>query len=221
MPNNHPIVKSSQVPLLEALKTRYATKKFDPARRVPDDAWDALEESLVLTPSSFGLQPWQFLVIESPGIRTELRAVSWGQAQITDASHLVVFTSRTNVTNDHVDHWMERLAEIQSSPIEALSGLSSAIKGFIHPMSPEMRHDWNRRQIYLALGQFMAAAAILGIDTCPLEGLDPAGYDRILGLEQTGYATAVACAVGYRAEDDRHAYLPKARYERSQLIRRI
>jgi nitroreductase len=116
---------------------------------------------------------------------------------------------------------MERLSEVQGTPIEALAPLKAAILGFIHPMSPQARHEWNRRQVYIALGQFMAAAAILGLDTCPLEGIDPATYDRILGLENTGFATAVACAVGYHAPDDRHANLPKARYERSRIIRRL
>jgi nitroreductase len=113
------------------------------------------------------------------------------------------------------------MSEIQGTPLEALAPLKSAIIGFIHPMSPQARHEWNRRQVYIALGQFMTAAAILGLDTCPLEGMDPAAYDRILGLENSGFATAVACAVGYRAADDRHANLPKARYPHSRIIRRI
>jgi nitroreductase len=221
MPNNPAIVNHPQVPLLDALKTRYATKKFDPARRIPADLWETLEESLVLTPSSFGLQAWQFLIVENPALRSELRAVSWGQAQPTDASHLVVFTARTSLDDADVSDWIERLAEIQGTPLAALAPLKAAITGFIHPMSQEQRHEWNRRQVYIALGQFMTAAAILGIDTCPLEGIDAAAYDRILGLENSGYTTSVACAAGYRADDDRHAKLPKARYHHSRLIRRL
>jgi nitroreductase len=88
-------------------------------------------------------------------------------------------------------------------------------------MDDNQRRAWNTRQIYIALGQFMAAAAVLGIDTCPLEGIDPSGYDRVLGLEDTDYATVVACAVGYRAEDDRYASMPKARFAREAVIRHI
>jgi nitroreductase len=134
---------------------------------------------------------------------------------------LVVFTARTTMEEADVDHWMDRISEVQSTPLEALAPLQSVIKGFIQPMSPEARKAWNTRQVYIALGQFMTSAAVLGLDTCPLEGIDPAGYDRVLGLENTGYATAVGCAVGYRADDDRFAKLPKVRYPHERLIRRI
>lgn len=210
-----------QAPLLEALKWRYATKKFDAARHIPADDWETLEHSLALTPSSFGLQPWQFLVVENPDLRGALRTASWGQSQVTDASHLVVFTARTDLGDDDVGKWIARLSEVQSTPAEALAPLRSIIQGFIAPMTTDARRNWNTRQVYIALGQFMAAAAVLGIDTCPLEGIDPVGYDRVLGLEGTGYATAVACAVGYRAEDDHSAARPKARYPRETVIRHL
>ena len=211
----------SQTPLLDALKWRYATKKFDPTRRIPGETWETLEHSLSLTPSSFGLQPWQFLVIGNPEIRAALRVESWGQAQLTDASHLVVFTVKKNLEEEDISRWISRLAEVQSTPLDALAPLQSVISGFIAPMDGDQRRAWNTRQIYIALGQFMAAAAILGIDTCPLEGISPAGYDRVLGLEETEYATVVACAVGYRAEDDRYASMPKARFAREAVIRHM
>lgn len=221
MRNNPGTVTPSQAPLLDALKWRYATKKFDPSRRIPAETWETLEHSLALTPSSFGLQPWQFLVVETPATREALRAESWGQAQLTDASHLVVFTARTDLGDEDVGRWIERLSEVQSTSLETLAPLRSVITGFINPMSPEQRQAWNTRQVYIALGQFMAAAAILGIDTCPLEGINPAGYDRVLGLENSGYATAVGCAVGYRDSADRHASLPKARFAREAVIRHV
>ncbi|RYD36368.1 MAG: NAD(P)H-dependent oxidoreductase [Verrucomicrobiaceae bacterium] len=216
-----PGVTPSQTPLIEALKWRYATKKFDPTRRIPGDVWETLEDSLSLTPSSFGLQPWQFLVIGDPEIRTALRSESWGQSQLTDASHLVVFTVRKSLGEEDISRWIARLAEVQATPLENLAPLQSVISNFIQPMDADQRRAWNTRQIYIALGQFMAAAAVLGIDTCPLEGMNPAGYDRVLGLEGTEYATVVACAAGYRAGDDRHANLPKARYAREAVIRHI
>lgn len=221
MRNNPGTVTPSQAPLLDALKWRYATKKFDPARRIPDDTWETLEHSLALTPSSFGLQPWQFLVIESPEIRTALRAESWGQSQLTDASHLVIFTVRRDLGENDIGRWMDRLSEVQATSLEKLAPLRSAISGFIQTMDGDQRRAWNTRQIYIALGQFMAAAAILGIDTCPLEGMNPAGYDRVLELGSTEYATVVACAAGYRAPDDRHATLPKARFAHEAVIRHI
>ena len=204
--------------LLAALRWRYATKKFDSTRKIPAEIWDAFEESLVLTPSSFGLQPWKFLVIANPGIRANLMAESWGQPQVTDASHYVVLTARTDLDPSDIDDWMQRMVEIQGSSLEAVAPLRGMIEGFAQAMSHEARHAWNIRQTYIALGQLMASAAILGIDACPMEGISTAGYDQVLGLEGSGYATAVACALGYRAADDKYATIPKARFDRATVI---
>lgn len=207
--------------VVAALRWRYATKAFDSTRRIPAETWAALEQSLVLTPSSCGLQPWQFLIVENPAVRAELRAKSWGQGQVTDASHFVVFAARTDVTADDITRWIARLAEVQGITPETLAPFQGMIEGFVGPMPQADRHAWNVRQIYIAIGQFMTATALLGIDTCPMEGMDPKAYDQILGLEGSGYATAVACAVGYRSADDHSAGRPKARYELDSVIRRI
>lgn len=207
--------------LLAALNFRYATKAFDPARKIPADTWEAIEKSLVLTPSSFGLQPWKFLVIDSPEIREKLKAASWGQGQVTDASHLVVLTARTDLAQGDIDSWVARLAEVQGIPLEALAGLSGMISSFSSAMTPAEKQAWNTRQVYIALGQLMTAAAVLGIDSCPLEGISPADYDSILGLPGTGYATAVGCALGYRSPEDKYAAAPKARFPDAQIISHV
>ena len=207
--------------LLAALRFRYATKAFDPARKIPAETWDAFEKSLVLTPSSFGLQPWKFLVIDAAEIREKLKAASWNQPQLTDASHLVVLTARTDLTQADIDSWIARLSEIQGTPIEALAGLSGMISSFSSAMTPAEKQAWNTRQVYIALGQLMTSAAVLGIDSCPLEGISPADYDTILGLSGTGYATAVACALGYRSPEDKYAVAPKARFPDAQVIAHV
>jgi nitroreductase len=207
--------------LLASLRWRYATKKFDPSRKIPAATWDALEESLVLTPSSFGLQPWKFLVIEDPGVRANLAKESWNQPQVTQASHYVVLTARTDLDSSDIDAWIARMAEVQNSETEALGPLKGMIEGFAQAMSHETRHAWNVRQAYIALGQLMASAAVMGIDACPMEGISTAGYDQLLGLEGSGYATAVGCALGYRSADDKYANMPKARFDRAQVISRV
>jgi len=207
--------------LLAALRFRYATKAFDAARKIPAETWDAFEQSLVLTPSSFGLQPWKFLVIDHPEIREKLKAASWGQGQVTDASHLVVLTARTDLAQADIDSWIARLSEVQGTPAEALAGLSGMISSFSSAMTPAEKQAWNTRQVYIALGQLMTSAAVLGIDSCPLEGISPADYDTILGLPGTGYATAVACALGYRSAEDKYAVAPKVRFEAEKVIARI
>ena len=204
--------------LLAALGWRYATKSFDPARKIPALTWNAIEESLVLTPSSFGLQPWKFIVIQDPGIRALLAPESWKQPQVTEASHYVVLTARADLDATDIDVWMARMSEVQGNPVEATAPLRGMIQGFAQAMSHEARHAWNVRQTYIALGQLLASAALLGIDACPMEGISPAGYDQVLGLEGSGYATVVACALGYRAVDDKYATTPKARFDRSRVI---
>ena len=221
MGNSRPHMTISPDKLLAALRWRYATKRFDPAHKIPVATWDAIEESLVLTPSSFGLQPWKFIVIQDPGIRALLSPESWKQPQVTEASHYVVLTARTDLDATDIDAWMARTAEVQGNHMETTAPLRGMIQGFAQAMSHEARHAWNIRQAYIALGQLMASAALLGIDACPMEGISAAGYDHVLGLEGSGYATVVACALGYRAADDKYAGMPKARFDRSRVIAHV
>ncbi|MEM9236383.1 MAG: nitroreductase family protein, partial [Verrucomicrobiota bacterium] len=120
--------------------------------------------------------------------------------------------------SDDISRWIERVAEVQSQSPQELEGFAKVVEGFVKPQPVEARHQWNMRQTYIALGQFMTSAAVLGIDTCPLEGIDPAGYDEILGLGDSGYATSVACVAGYRDPSDRSAARPKARFIRDEVI---
>ena len=218
MRNSPGAMAISTTDLLAALNFRYATKAFDPARKIPSETWTAIESSLALTPSSFGLQPWKFLVIDSPEIREKLKTASWGQSQVTEASHLVVLTARTDLTQDDIDSWIARLSEVQGTPPEALAGLSGVISSFSATMDAAAKQAWNTRQLYIALGQLMTAAAVIGIDTCPLEGISTADYDEILDLKGSGYATAVACVLGYRSADDKYATMPKARFPEEKVI---
>ncbi len=205
--------------LLDTLNWRYATKKFDPARKIPAETWSVLEQSLVLTPSSFGLQPWRFLVVDNPELRAKLVGASWGQTQVADASHLVVFLVRKDLGPDHVGHYMQRTAELRGVPVESLDPFLKVINQSLDSARRDGRLDtWQTHQIYIALGQFMAAAALLGVDTCPMEGLSPAKYDEILGLTGSGWATVCACPAGYRAADDKYATTPKVRFDASEVI---
>lgn len=207
--------------LLQSLRWRYATKQFDASKKIPKKVWDVIEESLVLTPSSFGLQPWQFLVIQDPVVRMSLLPESWKQPQVTDASHYVVLTARTDLTQDDIDAWVACMAEVRGAEISTLAPMKGMIEGFAQAMSHEQRHEWNVRQVYIALGQLMATAAALGVDACPMEGISASGYDHVLGLGGGGYSTAVACALGYRSDGDKYSAIPKARFDRSKVIRHI
>jgi len=205
--------------LLEALSWRYATKVFDPARKIAPELWAALEASLVLTPSSFGLQPYHFLVVTDPDLRARLKGASWGQGQVTDCSHLVVFLAKRTLTEADVDHYLERITAVRGVAFDDLTAYRNMMLGTLvtGPRAATVP-EWAARQSYIALGQFMAAAALLGLDTCPMEGLDAGQYDQILGLEDTSFRTVVACPVGYRAEADKYAGLAKVRFPIEELV---
>lgn len=207
--------------LLQSLRWRYATKRFDPTRSIPAGTWAALEESLVLTPSSMGLQPWRFLVITDPELKEALSAVSWRQTQPRDCSHFVVMTVRRGLDDAHVDRYLARTAEVRGVSVDSLDKFRGMIAGSLGKARSDGTLDnWQSHQIYIALGQFMAAAALLGVDTCPMEGIEPARYDEILQLGGTGYATVVACAAGYRHAEDKYAITPKVRFKAAEVIER-
>ena len=208
--------------LLANLNWRYATKKFDATKTIPTDVWSALEDSLVLSPSSYGLQPWKFLIITDKEIREQLKPLSWNQAQVTDSSHYVVFTIKKNLDTAHVDRFVARTAEVRGIPAESIKGYRDMmVSDVVFGARSLTANEWAARQAYIALGNFMTSAALLGIDTCPMEGLDPAKYDRLLGLPEKGLATVVACAAGYRAEDDKYAALAKVRFDKSEVLEHI
>lgn len=208
--------------LLEALQWRYATKRFDPARQIPPPVWAALEKSMVLTPSSYGLQPWKFVVVTDPGTKRALVPHSWNQSQPLDCSHFVVFAARRTMDEAHVDRLIERTCAERGLPTDALAGYRNMMVGdVVRGPRGKQAFEWATRQVYIALGQFMASAALLGIDTCPMEGIVPAQYDEILGLTGSDHATVVACAAGYRAADDKYASLKKIRFKAAEVIRQV
>lgn len=208
--------------LLEALKWRYATKSFDPKRKIPDTTWATLEQTLVLSPSSFGLQPYRFIVVKDAAVREKLLPHSWNQQQIVDASHLVVFAARTSITEAEIDAVLERTVEIRGIPREALDGYRGMMYGsLLSPGSESRIPHWAALQSYIALGNLLTSAALLGIDTCPIEGFAPAEYDAILGLKEPGYASAVVAAVGYRNSEDKYSVAPKVRMPSEQLVKNL
>jgi nitroreductase len=208
--------------LLKALEWRYATKVFDATKIIPADMWAALEKTLVLTPTSYGLQPYQFLIVQDAAKRAALLPHSWGQKQVVDCSHFVVFTARTEMKEADVDKLIKRTGELRKLPADALNAYRGMMLGdVVNGPRGKTAHEWAARQAYIALGNLMTAAAVLGVDACPMEGLAPAEYDQILKLEGSGYKTVVACALGYRAAGDKYARLAKVRYQTADLVRVI
>jgi len=210
--------KLSPQELAAQLRWRYATKQFDASRTIPADTWEVIENSLVLTPSSFGLQPWHFFVIHSQELKDELLPHSWGQKQVTDCSHFVVLTAKTAMSDEQIDQFLKRTAEVRGSQIDTLNPYRDMMVGFTSRMDEAARLHWAKLQTYIALGQLMTTAAVLGIDACPMEGIIPAEYDRILGLADKGLTTSVACALGYRSGEDKYATAPKVRFDKKETL---
>lgn len=207
--------------LISQLNWRYATKSFDSTKTIPAETIATLEESLVLTPSSFGLQPWKFIVVSDQALKDQMPAVSWDQQQPKDCSHMVVLAVKANFTREDVARYVARMAEVQGKTVEELAGYEGFAGGFVDKAVGEgWITSWAKNQVYIAIGQLMASAALLGIDACPMEGINPEAYDKILGLEDGDYRTVLACPLGYRNASDKYASSPKVRYESSAVIDR-
>ena len=203
----------------QQLSWRYATKRFDPNKKISNVDWHTLEESLRLAPSSFGLQPWRFIVVKNPETRQRLQPVSWNQPQITEASHLVVIAAKKEVTHGDVDDYLNLISSVRGAPLSSLQTYGGMMKGFLDNLAAHGTCEaWATRQAYLALGMLLSTAAALKIDSCPLEGIDPVAYDEVLHLNQSGYSTKVACALGYRSLEDATASYSKVRYPRAQIV---
>lgn len=207
--------------MLDALRWRYATKKFDPLRKLSELQVDDLVEATRLSASSYGLQPYGFALVRDPEVRARLREVSYGQPQITDASHLMVFATRTNLSREHVDAYMQRVAETRQVQIGQLAGFAQNIQAKIDAAGPEGATEWATRQLYIAVGFLLAAAAQMGVDSCPMEGFQIAGYDEILGLPEHGLSARVVVALGHRSEEDPLASMAKVRTSRTELFLEI
>lgn len=203
--------------LLNNLRWRYAVKKFDANRKIEGHLWKSLEQAAIHAPSSFGLQPWKFVVVTDAALRQKLRAASWNQSQITDASHLVVFARKTGLGQAEVDQYMDQIAAVRGVDKSSLGEFRNMILGFAQRPGFDSQ-AWAAKQVYIALGVFLTSAAMLGVDACPMEGFDAAQYDQILGLTEQGLAAQVVATAGYRAADDHAASMKKVRFHDTDVI---
>lgn len=202
---------------IDKLNWRYATKKFD-TKRLPDEKLNILLESLRLSASSFGLQAWKFILVENTEIREALVAATWGQTQVKDASHLIVFARPEKVGDDEVNAFMESIAEQRNVSIDSLADYKAYLLDFMEKMNDDEKVNWMSRQLYIALGTLLTTAAFEDVDACPIEGFVPDQYDEILGLKEKGLKSVVVCPVGYRHTEDKYASLEKVRFSKENVI---
>lgn len=187
--------------IIKALNWRYATKTFDATKSVSEEDIRAILDSGRLAPSSFGLEAWKFLVVKNPEIKIELRKASYDQTKVTDASHIVVLARRTDVEN-LVPELISRLSKNQNKDEKEFAGLQEMVSGTISSHEKNKNLDcWLSAQTYIALGFMMQTAALMNIDTCPMEGFDPNSVNNILGLKDKNLSVVTMLTVGYRGDD--------------------
>jgi len=204
--------------IIEDLNWRYATKKYDATKKISAEDFNTIKESLRLSPSSFGLQPLKYIVVENKELREELKVHSFNQSQITDASHMIVFCSLIDIKENHIDQYIENIAKTRSQEIEKIVGFGDYMKKEIFPMDKILLANWNSKQAYIALGQVLHTCANLRVDATPMEGFKADKYDEVLGLKEQNLKSILVCAFGYRSIDDVNSSLLKVRKSHNDLF---
>jgi nitroreductase len=203
---------------LEHQNWRYATKKFDSGKIINNEDLNTLKEAIRLSSSSFGLQPYKVFIIENPELRAQLKAASWGQSQVVDASHLFIFASKTNIGDAEVDDYVKNTSIIRELPIESLSGFSNYLKGYIKPLTEDAKNIWTSKQTYLAMGNLLNAAAELKIDVTPMEGFVTDQVNELVGLDKLGFTASLIATLGYRHDEDDTQHYKKVRKSQEELF---
>lgn len=205
--------------LIQKLNARYACKAFDSVKKINDKDFEVLEEVLRLSPSSFGLQLWKFIIVKDSTLKEKLKPHSWNQEQITSCSHLICICTKTDATATEVDSHINNIASTRNVTLDSLDDYKNRMTGFVSdPNFKPLTAHWAAKQGYIALGFLMEAAAILGIDSCPMEGFDAAAYNELLGINGTGFTTTVLCPVGYRSDKDGYQNAKKVRFSKENVI---
>jgi nitroreductase len=199
---------------LKAMQFRHACKTFDSQKKIPVEQFEEILESIRLSPSSFGMEPWRILVIRDERLRKALKASCWNQSQITDASELVIFTTDNDTVRSD-STYVRTMFERRGMPSEAVDMYMGVYKNYLTSIEEDevLLENWTAKQCYIALGNAMTCAAMMQIDSCPIEGFDKEEVEAILDLEY-GHSVAVMCAFGYRV----NAQSEQKRLEMKQIV---
>lgn len=204
--------------IIDALNWRYATKSFDASKKISSEDIEKIKEVLRLTPSSFWLQPWKFLIIENQSVKESLVEHSWGQKQVSEASHVIIFCRKHDLSAALVEQYIDDVADTRSIDKTSLEGYKNMMLGFIQNTPDEVKKNWADKQIYIALWNAMTALAAMKIDSCPMEWFLAPKYDEVLGLDAKWLSSVVVLPIGYRNPADGYAQAKKVRYEKEEII---
>lgn len=206
------------IKFLEDQNWRYATKKFDATKKISNEDLNTIKEAIRLSSSSYGLQPYKVIIVENPELRAKIQPAAWGQSQIVEASHLIVFANKTKLENTDIDDYVANISAIRDIPVETLAAYSNFMKSKIVTLSDDSKNIWTSKQTYLALGNLLNVAAELKIDVTPMEGFVPEQINEILGLEKLGLNTSLMATLGYRHKEDTTQHLKKVRKSQEELF---
>jgi len=203
--------------LVNTLNWRYAVKKFNSEKSISEEQVTDLLKGMNLAPSSFGIQPYEFIVVSDKKIKQELLEHSYNQSQVVDASHLIVIAARKDISQEYVDDFITWTAETRTIPTENLDGYKKTIMGFVEGKDSQEILQWTQKQCYTVLGVLMSLCADMHIDSCPMEGFNPEKYNEILGLNKKNLHTTLIIPIGYRAGDDEYADFKKIRHHLDEI----
>jgi nitroreductase / dihydropteridine reductase len=203
--------------IIEDLNWRYACKKFDPTKKLTDEQLNCLQEALRMTPSSYGVQPWKFLLVNNTDLREKMVEAAYNQRQVADASHVFVLCRPKNIDEKIIDSYLQDIIRVRGGDLEGLAGFRSMLMKVVEKPD-EVKIAWAKNQIYIALGNLMTVCAAMRIDATPMEGFSPTKIDEILGLDQKGLKSVLLCPVGFRAADDKYISIKKVRYQLKDVL---
>jgi len=204
--------------MLHKLQWRYATKKFDTTREIEEEHITQLLKAMNLSASSYGLQPYTFVVVKNDELQQKLQDAAYGQAQVTEASHVVVIAAKTEINDKYIDSYIKNIAETRTQSIDELTGYADMMKNGIGSQEHSEQLTWSQRQCYIPLGTLLFAAADMKIDACPMEGFDADAFDELLELKEDGLHATVMITLGYRSVDDKYQHEKKVRKELTDIV---
>jgi nitroreductase len=211
----------SKAPAIEALRWRYAVKRFDSSKQISESDKESLLESIILSPSSYGLQPFKVFIIENKGMRNKLQAAAMNQSQITDASLVLVFAAQKSIDKKDIDAYMANITKTRNVDRPAVDGFGNYILSSVEKLSPSEIEHWNKKQCYIALGHLMQTAAELKIDSTPMEGFNPLEVDQLLNLDELNLNSTLICTLGFRHTSDETQHNKKVRKAKEDLFVKI
>jgi len=207
--------------IIESLQWRYATKKFDNKRILPQEKIDIIIEAFNLTATSYGLQPLKLIIIRDKELQKELTTHSWDQQQVADASHVFVICIENEVGKEYITQYFDRVKTIRNTPTEILDPFKEQLVSSFKEKPSQEISNWASKQAYLAMGNLLTVCAVEKIDACPMEGFIPDKYDEILNLKDLGLSSVLVLPVGYRAKDDMFSSFKKVRRSIADTVIKI